>query len=55
MGMLVTEVIEAGIKWGLGLLTPAGAFVKAAMAIVKIAQPRRAHEVVLHQPRESTH
>lgn len=37
-GMIVSEVVEAGIKWVLGLLTPAGAFVKAAMLIVDIAK-----------------
>lgn len=36
--MLITQVIEAGIKWLLGLLTPAGAFVKAAMMIIDIVE-----------------
>lgn len=31
--IIISEVIEAGVKWVLGLLTPAGAFVKAAMMI----------------------
>lgn len=34
--LLITQVIKAGIKWILGLLNPAGAFVKAAMAIYDI-------------------
>lgn len=35
--MLITEVIEAGIKWLIGILGgPAGAFIKAAMAIYDI-------------------
>ena len=34
--MVVTEVIKAGVKWIMGLLTPAGAFIKAAMAIYDI-------------------
>ncbi|MGH1337289.1 MAG: hypothetical protein ACRBFS_14290, partial [Aureispira sp.] len=38
MGMLISEVIEAGIKSVLALLTPAGAFVKAAMMIVDVAK-----------------
>jgi hypothetical protein len=33
---LITNVIEAGIKWIIGLLTPAGAFIKACMAIYDI-------------------
>lgn len=33
---VITEIIEAGIKWILGLLNPAGAFVKACMAIYDI-------------------
>lgn len=36
--MLITQVIEAGIKWLLGLLNPVGAFVKAAMMIIDIVQ-----------------
>ncbi len=35
-GMLITQVITAGIKWIIGLLNPASAFVKAAMAIYDI-------------------
>ena len=38
MGMLISEVIEGGIKWIIGLLTPAGAFVKAALMIVDVAK-----------------
>ncbi len=34
--MVITQVITAGIKWILGLLNPAGAFIKAAMAIYEI-------------------
>jgi|GEM_PF-2827405 len=34
--LLITQVIKAGIKWILGLMNPAGAFVKAAMAIYDI-------------------
>lgn len=37
-GMLISEVVEAGVKYLLALLTPAGAFVKAAMMIVDIAE-----------------
>ncbi|SEC20967.1 hypothetical protein SAMN04489761_2382 [Tenacibaculum sp. MAR_2009_124] len=36
--MIVTKVVEAGIKWILGLLSPAGAFVKAAMMIIDIVK-----------------
>ncbi|WP_062056986.1 eCIS core domain-containing protein [Aquimarina longa] len=36
--MVITTVIEAGIKWVLGLMNPAGAFVKAAMAIIEIVK-----------------
>jgi len=36
--MLVTQVIQAGIKWILSLLNPASAFVKAAMAIIDIVK-----------------
>ncbi len=35
-GMVITEVIKAGVKWILGLLNPAGALIKAAMAIYDI-------------------
>lgn len=38
MNMVITEVIEAGIKWLLGLLNPASAFVKAALAIIDIVK-----------------
>ncbi|MCI1278635.1 MAG: DUF4157 domain-containing protein [Nitrospira sp.] len=34
--MLITQVIQAGIKWILGLLNPVAAFIKAAMAIYDI-------------------
>jgi len=34
--MIKSEVIEAGVKWIFSLLTPAGAFIKAAQAIYKI-------------------
>ncbi len=34
--MLITQVITAGVKWIIGLLNPASAFVKAAMAIYDI-------------------
>jgi hypothetical protein len=33
---LITSVIQAGVEWILGLLTPAGAFIKAAMAVIDI-------------------
>ena len=36
--MLITEVIQAGIKWMLSLLNPASAFIKAAMAIIDIVK-----------------
>ncbi len=36
--MVITKVIEAGIKWVMGLLSPAGAFVKAAMMIIDIVK-----------------
>ena len=36
--MIITKVIEAGIKWIMGLLSPAGAFVKAAMMIIDIVK-----------------
>ncbi|NOQ24883.1 MAG: DUF4157 domain-containing protein [Bacteroidales bacterium] len=36
--MIITKVIEAGIKWILGLMSPAGAFIKAAMMIVDIVR-----------------
>lgn len=34
--MVITEVIKAGVKWILSLLNPAGALIKAAMAIYDI-------------------
>lgn len=36
--MIITKVIEAGIKWVLGLMSPAGAFVKAALMIIDIVK-----------------
>lgn len=36
--MIITKVVEAGIKWILGLMSPAGAFIKAAMMIIDIAR-----------------
>ncbi|WP_130733225.1 DUF4157 domain-containing protein [Flavobacterium sp. J27] len=36
--MVITKVIQAGIKWVLGLMSPAGAFVKAAMMIIDIVK-----------------
>ena len=36
--LITTEVVQAGIKWIMGLLTPAGAFIKAAMAIYDIVK-----------------
>lgn len=36
--MLITKVIEAGIKWIIGLMSPAGAFVKAAMLIIDVVK-----------------
>lgn len=36
--MIITKVIEAGVKWIMGLMSPAGAFVKAAMMIIDIAK-----------------
>ncbi len=36
--MIITKVVEAGIKWVLGLLNPAGAFIKAAMLIIDIVK-----------------
>ncbi len=36
--MVITEVIKAGVKWILGLLNPASAFIKAAMAIYDIVK-----------------
>ncbi len=36
--MVITKVIDAGIKWVLGLMNPAGAFIKAAIMIVDIVK-----------------
>ncbi|MGB3466902.1 MAG: hypothetical protein WBA74_16600, partial [Cyclobacteriaceae bacterium] len=36
--MIITKVIEAGVKWVLGLMSPAGAFVKAAMMIIDVVR-----------------
>lgn len=36
--MLIQEVVEAGIEWLFGLLTPAGAFVKAVKMVIKVVQ-----------------
>ncbi|TCI94796.1 DNA/RNA non-specific endonuclease [Tenacibaculum sp. M341] len=36
--MLMSQVIQAGIKWILGLLSPVGAFVKAIMAIIDVVK-----------------
>ncbi|SHJ38608.1 eCIS core domain-containing protein [Aquimarina spongiae] len=36
--MIISKVVEAGIKWILGLLNPAGAFIKAAMLIIDIVK-----------------
>ncbi|MEL6559625.1 MAG: DNA/RNA non-specific endonuclease, partial [Bacteroidota bacterium] len=36
--MIIKKVIEAGIKWIIGLMSPAGAFIKAAMMIVDIVR-----------------
>lgn len=36
MDMLQSQVIQAGIKWILGLLSPVGAFIKACMAIIDV-------------------
>jgi hypothetical protein len=38
MGIIQSQVIQAGIKWVLGLLSPVGAFVKAAMAIIDVVK-----------------
>ncbi|PWN64225.1 hypothetical protein [Chryseobacterium viscerum] len=38
MDIVQTQVIQAGIKWIMGLLTPVGAFVKAAMAIIDVVK-----------------
>ncbi len=36
--MVISTVINAGIKWIIGLMSPAGAFVKAAMMIIDIVK-----------------
>lgn len=36
--MVITQVIEAGIKWVLGLFNPVGAFIKAAMLIIDVVK-----------------
>ena len=36
--MIISTVVDAGIKWVLGLMSPAGAFVKAAMMIIDIVK-----------------
>lgn len=36
MDMIQSQVIQAGIKWILGLLSPVGAFIKACMAIIDV-------------------
>ncbi|MCX8533048.1 phage tail protein [Chryseobacterium luquanense] len=36
--IIKTQAVQAGIKWVMGLLTPAGAFIKAAMAIIDIVK-----------------
>lgn len=36
--MVITQVMQAGVKWVMGLLNPAGAFVKAAMLIIDIVR-----------------
>ncbi|SDI24361.1 hypothetical protein SAMN05421846_105163 [Chryseobacterium taeanense] len=38
MDMIQTQVIQAGIKWIMGLLTPVGAFIKVAMAIIDVVK-----------------
>jgi hypothetical protein len=38
MDMIKTKVIEAGIQWIIGLLNPAGAFVKICMAIYNVVK-----------------
>lgn len=38
MEIIQTQVIHAGIKWTMGLLTPVGAFIKAAMAIIDVVK-----------------
>jgi hypothetical protein len=36
--MVIVQVIQAGIKWVVGLLNPVSAFIKAAMAIYEIVK-----------------
>lgn len=36
--MIITKVVEAGIKWIMGLMSPAGAFIKAAMLIIDVVR-----------------
>ncbi len=38
MDLIQTQVVQAGIKWLLGLLSPVGAFVKAVMAIIDVVK-----------------
>lgn len=38
MDIIQSQVIQAGIKWILGLLSPVGAFVKAVMAIIDVVK-----------------
>lgn len=38
MDMIQSQVIQAGIKWLLGLLSPVGAFIKACMAIIEVVK-----------------
>jgi len=38
MDIIQSQVIQAGIKFVLGLLTPVGAFIKAAMAIIDVVK-----------------
>ncbi|HRB73131.1 MAG TPA: hypothetical protein PK776_14920, partial [Flavobacterium sp.] len=38
MDIIQSQVIQAGIKWILGLLSPVGAFVKAIMAIIDVVK-----------------
>ncbi|WEK71299.1 MAG: hypothetical protein P0Y62_06995 [Candidatus Chryseobacterium colombiense] len=38
MDIVQKQVIQAGIKWVMGMLTPVGAFIKAAMAIIDVVK-----------------
>lgn len=38
MEIIQTQVIQAGIKWIMGLLTLVGAFLRAAMAIIDVVK-----------------